>query len=110
MRVLCVVLNYKTAAMTLDAVRSARAALVGLSHRIDVVDNDSQDGSFEQLSAAVSDAGWSDVRVIQSGHNGGFGAGNNVALRAALREPTPPTTSTSSTRTRSRRRTPSRRW
>ena len=90
MRVLCVVLNYKTAAMTLDAVRSARAALVGLSHRIDVVDNDSQDGSFEQLSAAVSDAGWSDVRVIQSGHNGGFGAGNNVALRAALREPTPP--------------------
>jgi hypothetical protein len=90
MKVLCVVLNYKTAAMTLDAVRAAREALMGISHRIDVVDNDSQDGSFEHLRDAVNSAGWTDVCVVQSGHNGGFGAGNNVALRAALREPDPP--------------------
>jgi N-acetylglucosaminyl-diphospho-decaprenol L-rhamnosyltransferase len=90
MKLLCVILNYKTADMTLDAIRAARTALTTLDHRIDVVDNDSQDGSFERLTAAVADAGWPDVRVVQSGHNGGFGAGNNVALRAALLEPEPP--------------------
>lgn len=90
MKLLCVILNYKTADMTLDAICKARAALSTLSHRIDVVDNDSQDGSFERLSSAVADAGWDDVRVVQSGHNGGFGAGNNVALRAALLERDPP--------------------
>ncbi|MBP7680248.1 MAG: glycosyltransferase family 2 protein, partial [Deltaproteobacteria bacterium] len=90
MKLLCVILNYKTAEMTLDAIRAARAALTTLDHRIDVVDNDSQDGSFERLTAAVAEAGWPDVRVVQSGHNGGFGAGNNVALRAALLEPEPP--------------------
>jgi len=90
MKLLCVILNYKTADMTLDAIRAARAALTTLDHRIDVVDNDSQDGSFEKLWSAVADAGWPDVRVVQSGHNGGFGAGNNVALRAALLEREPP--------------------
>ncbi len=91
MKLLCVILNYKTADMTLDAVRSAREALADLpSHRIDVVDNDSQDGSFEKIRREVEREGWDDVRVIQSAHNGGFGAGNNVALRPALHAEDPP--------------------
>jgi hypothetical protein len=53
-----------------------------------IVDNDSQDGSFEALSQAVVDRGWNTgptaMRVIQSGHNGGFGAGNNVGIRTGL--------------------------
>jgi N-acetylglucosaminyl-diphospho-decaprenol L-rhamnosyltransferase len=78
--VLTVILNYKTAAMTLQSVSAARVAMAGIKGEVLVVDNDSQDGSFETLTAQVPPG----VRVIQSGHNGGFGAGNNVGIRAGL--------------------------
>jgi GT2 family glycosyltransferase len=91
MQLLTIILNYKTPDMTLEAVRAARAALVNVpSHRIDVVDNDSGDGSFEKLSEAVAREGWDDVLVLQTGHNGGFGYGNNYAIRRALRSDDPP--------------------
>lgn len=91
MKLLCVILNYKTAEMTLDAVAAAREALAGIDgHRIDVVDNDSGDGSFEVLKKAADDAGWPNVQVMASGHNGGFGAGNNFAIRRALESDDPP--------------------
>jgi N-acetylglucosaminyl-diphospho-decaprenol L-rhamnosyltransferase len=78
--VLTVILNYKTAAMTLRSVDAALREMAGIDGEIVVVDNDSQDGSFETLSAQVPPG----VRVIQSGRNGGFGAGNNVGIRAGL--------------------------
>jgi N-acetylglucosaminyl-diphospho-decaprenol L-rhamnosyltransferase len=88
---LTIILNYETPDMTLDAVRAARAALTNLpSHRIDVVDNDSGDGSWEKLSEAVAREGWDDVAVLQTGHNGGFGYGNNHSIRRALRSDDPP--------------------
>ncbi|SMY06886.1 glycosyltransferase family 2 protein [Flavimaricola marinus] len=83
-RLLTIVLNWRTAEMTLRSVEAVRAAMSRLDGEIIVVDNDSQDGSFEAISAHVAKAGWDDVRVIQSGHNGGFGAGNNVGIRAGL--------------------------
>ena len=82
--ILAIVLNYKTAPMTLEAARTARVALQDLPGEIVIVDNDSQDGSFEAMSAHVADQGWDRVRVIQSGRNGGYGAGNNVGIRAGL--------------------------
>ncbi len=78
--VLTVILNYKTAAITKRSVRAARREMAGIAGEIVVVDNDSQDGSFEALTAQVPPG----VRVIQSGRNGGFGAGNNVGIRAGL--------------------------
>lgn len=86
-QVLTVILNYKTAEMTMKCIASARTAMEGISGAITVVDNDSQDGSFEAISAHVAEQCWDaegSVRVIQSGHNGGFGAGNNVGIRAKL--------------------------
>ncbi|WP_280157195.1 glycosyltransferase family 2 protein [Wenxinia saemankumensis] len=77
-----IVLNWRTPDMTLRAVEAALAAMEGLAGGITVVDNDSRDGSFERLSAAL--AGQDRVRVIQSGRNGGFGAGNNAGIRAGL--------------------------
>ena len=44
-----------------------------------VVDNDSSDGSVEQIQAAMPD-----VEVLQSGANLGFGGGCNVGIRRAL--------------------------
>jgi N-acetylglucosaminyl-diphospho-decaprenol L-rhamnosyltransferase len=89
MKLLCVILNYKTAGMTLDAVQAARIALERVpDHRIDVVDNDSKDGSYEKL--AKDCAAFPDVQVLQTGHNGGFGYGNNFAIRRALASSDPP--------------------
>lgn len=80
--VLCVILNWRTADMTRRATEAALAAMEGVNGAITIVDNDSQDGSFEGLQLAF--AGDPHVRVLQSGRNGGYGAGNNVGIRAGL--------------------------
>ncbi|RJL18566.1 glycosyltransferase [Paracoccus siganidrum] len=82
--VLTVILNWRTPDMTLRSAEAAVAAMEGIEGAITIVDNDSGDGSEEKLRAAVADRGWDRVRVIQSGHNGGFGAGNNAGIRAGL--------------------------
>lgn len=82
--VLAVILNWRTAPMTLRAAECCLTAMEGIAGAITIVDNDSGDGSYEALVQAVADRGWHRVRVIQSGHNGGFGAGNNVGIRAGL--------------------------
>jgi len=84
MRVLVVILNWRTADMTLRAAEAALAAMEGIEGGITIVDNDSGDGSFERLRDAAAARGRGRVRVLQSGRNGGFGAGNNVGIRAGL--------------------------
>jgi N-acetylglucosaminyl-diphospho-decaprenol L-rhamnosyltransferase len=83
-RVLTIVLNYRTPELTLQAVEAALREMEGLTGAITVVDNDSGDGSYETLTRAVQERGWSRVRVLQSGHNGGYGAGNNFGIRQGL--------------------------
>lgn len=83
-RILTVVLNYRTPDLTVRAVEAALRAMDGLAGAITVVDNDSQDGSFERLVDAVRARGWDRVRVLQSGRNGGYGAGNNFGIRQGL--------------------------
>jgi len=66
-----------------------------------VLDNDSQDGSFETLSGAIR--GLDDrvpVTVLSSERNGGFAYGVNAGVRHGLSSTSPPSTSTSSTPTR----------
>lgn len=92
-RILTVLLNYKTAEMTLRAAEAAAQAMQGLNGEITVVDNDSGDGSYEMLRDAIASASWAralPIRVLQSGRNGGFGAGNNVGIRAGLSDGTKP--------------------
>jgi len=83
-KVLTVVLNFKTPELTLRAVEAALREMEGLAGGITVVDNDSGDGSYEALVKGVEERGWSRVRVLQSGQNGGYGAGNNFGLRQGL--------------------------
>ena len=85
--VLTVILNYRTAEMTLRALEAALAAMEGIPGAITVVDNDSRDGSHERIAAAIAAAGWDRdgrARVIAAGRNGGYGAGNNAGIRAGL--------------------------
>lgn len=82
--VLTIILNYRTAGMTLRAAEAARRAMEGVAGQITIVDNASGDGSLEQLREGLEARGWDDVQLIASPVNGGFGAGNNVAIRARL--------------------------
>ncbi|MGB7318943.1 MAG: glycosyltransferase family 2 protein [Planktotalea sp.] len=86
--ILTIILNYKTPEMTLQSLAAALREMAGLEGEIVIVDNDSNDGSFEMLSASAQ--GLPRVRVVQSGHNGGFGAGNNVGLRLGLSDGSAP--------------------
>ncbi|WP_439518898.1 glycosyltransferase family 2 protein [Hydrogenophaga sp.] len=83
-QVLTVVLNYRTPDLTLRAVEAALREMEGIAGAITVVDNDSRDGSFEKLQQGVKERGWDRVRVLQSGRNGGYGAGNNHGIRQGL--------------------------
>lgn len=88
--ILTIILNWRTPDMTLKAAASARVAMAQVSGEITIVDNDSQDGSFERMAAHVAAEGWHDVRVIQSGRNGGFGAGNNFGIQAGCADGSKP--------------------
>lgn len=87
-KLLTVILNWRTAEMTLQAAEAALIAMQGIEGALTIVDNHSEDGSFERMSAQVKARGWDSgphqVRVLQAGRNGGFGAGNNHAIRAGL--------------------------
>jgi GT2 family glycosyltransferase len=85
--IVVVVLNYKTPDLSVLAAQSAAAAMGDFGGVIVLVDNDSPDASFQQMQDGVQAATWPDhigIHVLQSGRNGGFGAGNNFGIRAGL--------------------------
>lgn len=85
--ILTIILNYRTPELTLQACEAVLREMAGLEGEIVVVDNASGDGSFETLCQAAQDKGWTKgdrLRVLQSGWNGGFGAGMNFGMRAGL--------------------------
>ncbi|HJK95215.1 MAG TPA: glycosyltransferase family 2 protein [Polyangiaceae bacterium LLY-WYZ-15_(1-7)] len=90
MEILTIIVNFRTPDLAWRAAESADAELGDRDARIVIVDNDSGDGSEEKLRAALAESDSKRIEVVQSGHNGGFGAGNNVALRAALASDDPP--------------------
>ncbi|SIS53465.1 hypothetical protein SAMN05421759_101265 [Roseivivax lentus] len=82
-RLLAVLLNWRTPAMTIRAAEALARALDGLDAEIVIVDNDSGDGSEAALRAHVAASDWPvPARVLQSGQNGGFAFGNNAGIRA----------------------------
>jgi GT2 family glycosyltransferase len=94
MKLWVVIVNYKTPVLALRAIESALPDVRALGGWICVVDNASGDGSYETLrdGVAAMRAGGADVpvEVIAAERNGGFGYGNNVAIRRALRAEDPP--------------------
>jgi N-acetylglucosaminyl-diphospho-decaprenol L-rhamnosyltransferase len=84
--VLIVIVNYRTAGLAIDCLKSIADEIPSCpSIRATVVDNDSRDGSVERLSAAIAENRWGRwAGLIPSGRNGGFAAGNNVAIRQEL--------------------------
>jgi len=92
MRLLVVIVNYRTAGLVIDCLRSLdeeRKLVRGL--KVAVVDCHSEDDSVETLSQALAKNEWRQwVRLMALDRNAGFAGGNNAAMRAAMRAPNPP--------------------
>lgn len=85
-RLLVVIVNYRTAALTIDCLRSLEPEVRQLGHtRVEVIDNGSTDGSAAAIAQAIAAEGWQDwVELVALEHNHGYSAGNNAAIRPAL--------------------------
>lgn len=91
--ILTIILNFRTPELTLKAAEAALREMQGLRGEVLIVDNGSGDDSFQLLSQQAEARGWTDrnrLRVVQSGRNGGFGAGVNFAMRTGLSDGTRP--------------------
>jgi N-acetylglucosaminyl-diphospho-decaprenol L-rhamnosyltransferase len=86
MPLLIVIVNYRSADLTIDCLRSLQPELAGIpGARVVVTDNLSPDDSVSRLIRAVEDNHWESWVTIQPlPRNGGFAYGNNAAIRAAL--------------------------
>ncbi len=83
LRLAIVIINYRTPNLAIDCLESLKDQLEVGKDRVILVDNNSGDGSVEQLSSAITDRHWSDwVTLIPSPVNGGFSAGNNIGIKA----------------------------
>jgi GT2 family glycosyltransferase len=75
-----IIVNYN-GRQTLDACLHSVAQPGTPGREVILVDNDSRDGSAEYVAAH-----YPDIRLVRSGANLGFGAGNNLAARSAQGE------------------------
>ncbi len=73
-----IIVNYNTAQMTADCIKSVYEKTNGLDFEVFVVDNASKDNS-----CALIEQTFSDVRLIKSTENLGFGRANNLAMEKA---------------------------
>ena len=77
MKTVCIILNYNDPDTT--AALAERIRNYSCLDAVLLVDNASTDGSVEKLMPLVSGK----VMLVQSGKNGGYGAGNNLGMRYA---------------------------
>ena len=78
--VYAVIVNYRTAEMTIEAANSLlKSDLADIDLHLLLVDNGSSDGSESRLQTALPH-----VRHFSTGRNLGYAGGNNVALRSLL--------------------------
>lgn len=92
MRLLVVIVNFRTADLTIDCLRSMRDEIAAApGTRVVVSDNASGDGSGRKIADAIAAEGWAAWATFQQlERNGGFAAGNNAALAPHLCSTDPP--------------------
>ena len=92
MKLLAVILNYRTTALTIDCLRSLEPQIAGRGDaRTVVVENGSGAGAEEELWAGIAKNGWSGwAELMPMPRNVGFTSGNNAAIGRALASADPP--------------------
>ena len=93
MRLLIVIVNYRTADLTIDCLRSLEPELKGITGgvRVIVTDGKSPDDSVQKIADAIAANGWADWCDFEPlDHNGGFAFGNNAGIRPFLESSDPP--------------------
>lgn len=92
MRLLIVILNYRTSNLTIDCLYSLIDQVIALSNtKVVVTDNASGDNSVELISQTIEKEGWSNwVELIALEHNGGYAFGNNAGIIPFLESLDPP--------------------
>lgn len=90
--VLIVIVNYRTATLVADCLRSLEPEVAELPNaRVIVVENGSADGSDEAIAHTIAERSYDAwVELLALPDNRGFAAGNNAAIRHAMREGKPP--------------------
>jgi GT2 family glycosyltransferase len=83
-RLAVVILNYRTAEMTIECLRTLVGEIALHPDRCAVVvDQSSGDGSADEIAEAIEKNGWSEwVTLIRSPDNLGFAGGNNLGMRS----------------------------
>lgn len=83
---LVVILNYRTAALTIDCLGSLVDEIKAIpGSYVVVTDNASGDGSVEKIASAIDINQWHGwVELMPLERNGGFAFGNNAAVRPLL--------------------------
>lgn len=81
MDVSIIYVNYKTADLIIDSIRSVKEHTTGIDYEIIVVDNCSEDHSLEKIEMV-----YPDVYTLQSSENVGFGRANNKGIKEAKGE------------------------
>ncbi len=85
-----VIVTYRSALLTIEALRSvdAERGTPGLSVRVIVVDNDS--GDFPVILQAMEQNAWSTwLTLVEAPKNGGFAYGNNLGIARAYADRAP---------------------
>jgi GT2 family glycosyltransferase len=80
-----IILNYETFNLTKQSIESIISKNYSFSHEIIVVDNNSKDGSYEQLESCFKRKkyGNTTIKFILNLKNYGFAKGNNIAIKKA---------------------------
>lgn len=91
MKVLVVVLNYRTPKLVVDCLASLRQEVQQIADlHVVVTDNDSGDESLEVIGSAIEANEWDWCTLIPLSSNGGYSAGNNAGIRRYLDAPDAP--------------------
>lgn len=92
MRLLIVIVNFRSASLCIDCLRSlAPEVAANAGTRVVVTDNPSGDNSVEEIGHAIARNNWSSWCELKPlPRNGGFAYGNNEAIRPALQSNDPP--------------------
>ncbi len=81
------IVNYRTPSLCIASLASLEPELAQLKNaHVYVVDNHSRDNSVREIQHAIEARRWSWATCLPLDINGGYSAGNNIAIRRALDE------------------------